>query len=289
MFWSTKSTVEENIFTQTRWSKPRSNALLFTVPVHHSSHIPLLGSSWSEIFGRVLILCSARLHAKNQTRTITQNQLYVASLHLFANFCVSSWAASTLLYSPFYQVTFIFSWKVKAYVQYWSIYLLNNLTCLFNCCWHFLELFFLVLWLQSCIHLANLLPALSFPEAFYFQWMILTVSQNLIVKCPYLQPKHLYWAPELDLQLPAQYLHLNVLKASQRLRRLKVQTVLSSNVCLLPAGTRLSSVPAQVGQHAHPSATVSSRQTTAPPTNQSPYSYFSPLQGSVHTWARMLF
>lgn len=74
---------------------------------------------------------------------------------------------------PFFVVPSIklplsFPKKLKPMFTGVFIYLLNNLTCPFNCCWHFLELFFLVLCLQSCIHLANLLPALSFPEALLF-------------------------------------------------------------------------------------------------------------------------
>lgn len=83
------------------------------------------------------------------------------AIHLPHTVWGSAWAASTLLESFFLKA-------LKPMLTGVFLYLLNNLTCLLNCCWHLLVRLFLVLWLQSRIHLVNLLPALSFPEALLF-------------------------------------------------------------------------------------------------------------------------
>lgn len=110
---------------------------------------------------------------------------------------------------------------------------------------------------------------------------------------PYLQPKHLYRAPELAIQLPAHHLHLNVLKASQSLHKLKSKLVLSLNLLLLHC-LRITAwhhespkVHRKVCHHHHRSTIISSRLCNClligfPITARL-------LQFNVHTRARMIF
>lgn len=131
-----------------------------------------------------------------------------------------------------------------------------------------------MLWLQSCIDFENLLPTLSFSEAFSF--LVNDFAKQVLkltVKCPYLQLKHLYWAPEQDIQLPAQHFHLNVLEASQSFKiyiYIKYKRVLSLNLfsCLLCSirakHHNLSNVHTDVWHHPHLSNTISSRLLQLP-------------------------
>lgn len=158
----------------------------------HSFH----SSSWLQLVTdfptSAYYVVSLNFMQKKQTRTINQNQLYLASLHLSANDKLLRLQLSSFNLSlyPSIKLPPSFPKKLSPIFIVVFIYLLNSLACLFKCCCYFLELlFFLVLWLQSCIGFENLLPTPSFPEPLLFLVNdIAKIFQCLLVKCPISSP-----------------------------------------------------------------------------------------------------